>query len=497
MEKNPENPLSELNGLKQQYQSFNQTLEGQKIIDETEIKYTIKHCRNFFHSHCRTLLIDYPISIAIVLAVLSLYHVSAIFSVCAAVLLLVGMFTELWIVRDLNRQCQDDTLLKFTQHLFEAKRFLLIYYIVLSCSLLITAAMATAMADFPWLQLRLQYFLLTTVGIEILYLFLAHYRPLLNQCNEALGSIDSVNGYDKKSTRWIKFIGLVVLSFVALTAIFKLFHLPGGTLFMINTAIMIVAYSVALAVWLHRQRSLPILLGLLMISAVSIMIYLLMARINCWPPMRHLDIIHVSFQSREPGSTTAEGRFSINQIYAAESDEFVEASSDLLQTLSIMDVDLQEAGNHAILAVSVSDTARVNTLILGTNAPFEASDQLQWAWSEPGLEGQCQLYLLHKEPALGNLEQQPMIENALVEYKDQTPLFLDIHLTQEAEMQWQANLIKLDNQPNPVALAAVHDGKVLCVGIFDHEKIGYQSIRFSLAPNTAVSQPLLLELINN
>lgn len=497
MEKNPENPLNALKGLKQQYQSFNQALEGQKIISDDEVGYTIKHCCDFFRSHRKAVIIDYLISIVILLAVLALYHVSAIFSVCTAMILLVGMFTELWIVRDLDRQCKNDSLLKFSQHLFDAKRFLLIYYIVLACSLLIISAMATAMADLPWIHLRLQYFLLTTVGMEIVFLFLAHYRPLRNQCNEALGTISADSGYNKKSTRWIKFIGLVVLSFVVLTAVFKLNHLPGGTLFMIDTAVLIIAYSVALAVWLHHHRSLPILLGLLMVWTVSVMTYMVMARINCWPPMQHLDKIHVASQSRKTGATTAEGRFSINQIYDTESVESVEATSDLLQALSLMDVDLLEAGDHAILAVSESDTARVNTLILGTNAPFGADPQLLWAWSGPSAEGHYQLYLLYKEPVLGNLEQKPMIEHALVEYQDQTPIFLDIHLTPEAEMQWQSNLLKLDNQPNPVALAAVLDGKVLCEGIFDHKKIGYQSIRFSLAPNAAVSQQLLQELINN
>lgn len=497
MEKNPKNPLDELEGLKQQYQSFSQALEGQKIIDDKEVGYTVKHCRNFFRTHRKTVIIDYLISIAILLAVLALYHVSAIFSVCASMILLVGMFTELWIVRDLDRQCQNDSLLKFSQHLFDAKRFLLIYYIVLACSLLIIAAMATAMADFPWLRLHLQYFLLTTVGVEITFLFLAHYLPLLNQCNEALDAISADNGHNKKSTRWIKFIGLIVLAFMALTAVFKLNHLPGGTLFMLDTAALIIAYSVALAVWLHRHRALPVLLGLFMVWAVSVMVYLVMARINCWPPMQHLDKIHVELQKREPEDTAAEGRFAIHQLYFMESGEFAEASSDLVSALSAMDIDLLDADTPALLAVSVSDTALVNTFIHSPNAPFGASDQFQFAWSMPMANGRCQLYLLYKEAVVGNFNRKPLLDGVSVEYKGQTPLHLDLYLTQEAEIEWQANLMKLDNQSVPAILAAVYDDEVICIGDFDHEKIGYQSIRFSLEPNTTIPQSLLQELVNN
>lgn len=497
MEKIPENPLDELKGLKQQYQSFNQTLEGQKIISDNEVGYTVKHCRDFFHAHRKSVLIGYPISIAILLAVLALYHVSAIFSVCTAMLLLVGMFTELWIVSDLDHQCQNDSLLKFSQHLFDAKRFLLIYCIVLACSLLIIAAMATAMADLPWIHLRLQYFLLTTVGMEIVFLFLAHYLPLRNQCNEALGTISTANGNSKKSTRWIKFVGLVVLSFVVLTAVFKLNNLPGGTLFMLDTAVLIIAYSVALAVWLHRHRSLPILLGLLMVWTVSVMTYLVMARINCWPPMQHLDKIHVEFQRREPGDTAAEGRFAIHQLYFMESGEFVEASSDLVTVLSAMDMDVLDADNPALLAVSVSDTALVNTFFHKSNGLFGSGDQFQFAWSLPSSEGRCQLYLLYKEPVVGKLDQKPLLDGVSVEFKEQTPLHLDLYLTQEAEIEWQTNLMKLDNSSVPVILAAVHDGEVICVGCLDHEKIGYQRIRFSLEPNTTNSQSLVQKLIKN
>lgn len=497
MEKNPENPLDELKGLKQQYQSFSQTLEGQKIIDDKEVGYTVKHCRNFFRTHRKTVIIDYLISVAILLAVLALYHVSAIFSVCAAMILLVGMFTELWIVRDLDRQCQNDSLLKFSQHLFDAKRFLLIYYIVLACSLLIVAAMATAMADFPWLRLRLQYFLLTTVGVEITFLFLAHYLPLLNQCNETLEAISADNGLSKKSTRWIKFIGLVVLAFMALTAVFKLNHLPGGTLFMLDTAALIIAYSVALAVWLHRHRALPVLLGLFMVWAVSVMVYLVMARINCWPPMQHLDKIHVELQKREPEDTAVEGRFAIHQLYFMESGEFAEASSDLMSVLSAMDIDLLDAGTPALLAVAVSDTALVNTFIHSPNAPFGASDQFQFAWSMPSSEEWCQLYLLYKEPMVGNLNQKPLLDGVSIESMEQSLLYLNLYLTNEASIQWQANLIKLDNQPAPVLLAAVYGGEVICIGDFDHEKIGYQRIRFSLEPNTTISQSLVQKLIKN
>lgn len=497
MEKNPENPLNALKGLKQQYQSFNQALEGQKIISDDEVGYTIKHCRDFFRSHRKAVIIDYLISIAILLAVLALYHVSAIFSVCTAMILLVGMFTELWIVRDLDRQCQNDSLLKFSQHLFDAKRFLLIYYIVLACSLLIISAMATAMADLPWIHLRLQYFLLTTVGMEIVFLFLAHYLPLRNQCNEALGTISTANGNSKKSTRWIKFVGLVVLSFVVLTAVFKLNNLPGGTLFMLDTAVLIIAYSVALAVWLHYHRSLPILLGLLMVWTVSVMTYMVMARINCWPPLRHLDKNHVEFLKREPNDSAAAGRFAIHQLYFIECDEFAEASSDLVSALSTMNIDLLDADPPALLAVAVGDTALVNTFIHGSNAPLGAGDQFQFAWSMPVADGRCQLYLLYKNPIVGSLNQKPLLDGVSVEYKEQTPLHLDLYLTQEAAIEWQANLMKLDDKSAPVLFSAVYDGKVLCIGTFDHKKIGYQSIRFSLESNTTIPQSLLQELVNN
>ncbi|MCQ2234873.1 MAG: hypothetical protein MJZ24_09075 [Paludibacteraceae bacterium] len=493
MEKNLENPLEELNRLKQQYQSFNQNLEGQKIIDDMEVSYTIKHCRNFFRSHCRTTLIDYPISIAIILTVLFLYKVSAIFAVAVAVLLLVGMFTELWIIKDLARQCQSDTLMKFTQRLFETKRILLIYYIVLTCSLLIIATIATAIADIPWVHWGLQCVPLLTVGVEMVYLFLAHYLPLRGQCNETLESIAGDCDTDKRFKRGVKFFGFVVLFFVVFTAAFKIFVLPGGTLLMLFTALLVIIFSI---VWLRRY-SFPPLLDIFLVLVVTIMVYWAMASVNCWPPMRPLYNVDHYFLKRESDSTIAEGRFSINQIYSATTDEWADASSILLSALSAMDVALLDADSRALLAVSTSDTAQVNALIHGSDTAFVADNSLIWAWSVPDREGKCQLYPLYKEPILGNLHQKPLLDIVGVECRNQTPFSLDLCLTHEAEWQWQANLVKLDNQPAPVTLAAVLDGMVLTLGIFDHENIGYQLIHFSLDTNTSWHKSIVRELINN
>lgn len=496
MENQNDNKLHELDELKQQYESFSQTLKGQKIMGSDEVGYVVNHSRDYFHQHRRNVMVGYLVGMLLLLVVLGLFKANLAFSVIAVLLLLVGMFTELWLIKDLVVISQTGTPLQLAQRLFEAKGIFLVYYITLFISLMLISFLVAATMDLPPMLFSLRWIVMMVPFAVLLSFVFMNYLPFCGQCNTTLKHVAAEVDSSRRFSRGLKFFGITILFFAAITAVLKMFHLPGGTLAMLVTFLWVIVYSFALAIWLHRRRSFPILLGLLMAVAISLMSYLVMARINCWPPMRHLDNYSHFLQERATDDSTALGQLAIMQV-CPDIDQNVAA--DLQKALAKVGVEcrlLEEC--DAFLAVAVSDTAQTNRIIAACESPLLKDSTVAFCWSLPDCDGQSMLYALSKSPVVsGSKGEAPLLSLAEIEYLRELPHSLTLYLTPYAEEQWQAAVFRIDQQCARSKVAVVFDGEVLCLGAIDHDNLGYEQLTFELSPSSSVDNDVIVQLVRN
>lgn len=508
METNFDNQLPELDELKQQYKVFNDNLDSQTIVDGKNVTYIVNHCKGYFQTYRRNLLIYYPLAIILMGLLLAMLKVSAAFIVTAASVLFLGFLTELWLTKELtDKSIGESSLAEFAQRAFEAKQGLLIYNIVLICSLFVLLFIAIATLDVPDSSIPTIRMALLILCVLSAAVFLIRYLPVYRQCSKVIRSV-APDSPKLNSRRGVKVFGIAIVACALITAIFKLLHLPGGTLFMLLTGLFAIAYSIVLAVRLRKRQGTPVAVSLLLVVAMSLMTYLVMAWVNCWPPMSHTNKWTSEFRERPQDDLSAAGTFALREV--AKADETVlDALQEALGQAGVKLFPMD--GSCAMASVSVKDTAEVNAVIACLNADnnlgasvfvWTATDTCleisPFVWTDADQDGRCQLYALKELPLFSGMGQKtPLIDRAEVETVDGTPIRLTLTLAPEANKLWQTAVFGFVQRDEEVNLAAILDGHVLAVGKVDNDYIGYQRLTFGLPRHTAVTPAVLDELIKN
>ena len=508
METNFDKQLPELDELKQQYKTFNDNLAGQKIVDSQKVTYIVNHCKGYFRTYRRNLLVYYPLAILLMGLLLAMLKVSAVFVVTVASVLFLGFLTELWLTKELtDKSIGESSLAEFAQRAFEAKQGLLIFNIVLICSLFILLFIAIITLDVPDSSIptiKIAIFVLCGLSVVV---FLIRYLPVYRQCSQVIRSVE-LDSQNLSSRRGMKLFGIAIVAFALITAIFKSLHLPGGTLLMMLTGLFMIAYSIVLAVRLRKRQGTPVVVSLLLIVAMSLMTYLVMAWVNCWPPMRPTHKWTSEFRERPQGDLSAVGTFALREV--AKVDETVlDALQEALSQAGVNGFPVN--GTYAMASVSVKDTTKVNAIIARINADGNLGKPLliwtakdtyleisPFVWTSADKEERCQLYALKELPLFSGMGQKtPLIDCAEVECVEGTPIRLTLTLTPEANKQWQTAVFGYVQRAEEVNLAVILNGNLIAVGQVDNDYIGYQRITFGLDSNTIFSPTMLDELIQN
>lgn len=487
--------MPEMERLRQQYKRFNQNIENQKIVDEDNINYVVHNCRSCFQRHRQHILIGYPLAIVLFAGAVLLFGRHVAFAVLAALILLLGMCAELWITKDLAFNSNKAGLSEWAQQHFTAKRVFLVYYLTLICSLYFIVFMVSATADVPNCMASMVNIVIGSLFGVSLVGFLLLYLPIYRQCDEVARSVQIEIDKPGNSNKSFRFIGLVVLFFMAVTAVMKLLHLPGGTLAMIFAGLLVVVYACAGAVRLRRRRHCPIILCILLMAVTPLITYLAMARINCWPlggPDRHWMI----YRSNDEDDGASNGNFALVEVCTNHSSELAAEMQSALLKSGIAGILMSDS--PALITVSASDTAQART-VLADNGGCTLDADLSIRWSLPDADGRCMLFLVHSNPLVGSQQGETrVLDHVFMLSKSyMAPSWLEMVLRPEAEARWQTAVFQFRQQQTTTTVAAVLRGQVICHGIIDHDDIGYKSLRFSLPSNAVISAPVLDELIRN
>lgn len=489
MENHSDNPMHELDELKQQYKSFSQSLEGHQIINNNKVQYVVNNCRGHFQRHRRNVLIFYPLAMVLFSGSVLLVGGYASFAVLSALLLLVGMLAELWITADLSLSSNEIGLVEWAQRHYAAKRRFLLYYIVLICSLFYIIFLVGATLDVP-------NHLLDTVKIVIISLlvlslvgFILLYMPVYRQCNELLRSANIEVDKSVGKNIGFLFLGILVLLSMAVTAVFKLMEWPGGTLLMLIAGVLIVAYAVVGAVRLRKRRHCPIILSVLLVLIAPIMTYLVMARINKWPWGGPDPFSHYIVEAKDGDVLNAD--IALVEVCSNYRPDLAAEVRSRLQQSGIASTLLPDS--PALVAVCVADTAKANALLAECCPPQKG---LAPCWSLPDTANQCLLFLVHTAPIV---ESHPG-QSSIIHYGDlmcrlQQPYLLFLQLCSDAETAWQTAIFRFTQRQTPTTVAVVFDGTVICYGVVDRYNIGYQNLNFQLSANSTISYPLLNDMI--
>lgn len=485
MEKNSDNPMHELDKLKQQYKFFNQNLEGQQIVDTDKVQYVVNNCSSHFQRHRRNVLICYPLAMVLFAGCVLLVGGHVAYAVLSAMFLLLGMVAELWITKNLSLNSNKVGLVEWAQQHYAAKRIFLLYYLTLICSLYYIIFIVCATLDVPNHMVGK-----VTIAIAVLFGlslvgFLMLYLPIYRQCNEVLCSVKTEVDKSGAQNRGFHFLGLVVLFFIAVTAALKLLHLPGATLVMLFAAVLIVAYAIVGAVRLRLRRHCPIILSILLVLVVPLMTYLVIARINHWPLGGHNRYSYYVADTKNDSLST--GDMALVEVCTNYRPDLSSKLCSTLQHSGIESALLSDS--PALIAVPAADTAQVNVLLA---ANFSLKDGLTTRWSLPDIYGKCMLYLVHSSPIVSTRPGEPqMIDRAYLMRDSQKPLRLEINLRPQAETIWQAAVFQFVQRQSPTTVAVVFHNAVICQGVVDRDLIGYQRLCFKLSPNSSISESLL------
>lgn len=509
METNFENQLPELDELKQQYKVFNSKLDGQAIVHDENVTYIINHCRGYFQNRRRNVLIYYPLAMVLAGLLLAMLKAPAVYIVLAATVLLFGLVTELWLTKGLtDKSLGESSLAEFAQRAFEAKQLFLIYDIALICLLFVILFTVIITLDVPDSGIPIiNTAILILCGLSVV-VFLIRYLPVYRQCSKVIRSVEQDSKDFKSSNRGVKAFGIAIVVFILMTAIFKLLHLPCGTIVMLFTGLLTIIFAVVLAVRLHKRQGAPVIISLLLFVAMSQVVYFLMAWVNHWPPMRQNCKWVMEYRLRPQEDISAGGAFELWEV--AELDKHViDALQDALAQEGV-NVS-QDEESHAMASVPVSDTAKANAVILRFNADNSLGmpvfiwtntdtclEMSPLVWTNADRAGRCQLYALSGLPILSDMGQgNPLLRYAGLDYFDSVPARLRFNLTSEARKQWQVAMFGFGQRDKPVRLAAILHGHMIAVSKVDNDHIGYQSIEFALDPLTSIASSTLDELIKN
>ncbi len=499
MNENIEDQIPNLDRIKRQYKALDESLEGQKIIDSKDANYVVNHCCDHFQKHRRAVLAAYPFAIVALGAFMALFGAPVTVCVFMAVVLLAGLFCELWLTKQLSSErISGCSLIEMARLAYSVSRAFLAYYLILTCFIFLMLFVFLMMMDVPDYMDGMLGGGLALAGGLCVAMFLFLYVPVCRRCKEVLKTVGEDafgSAMSRESGYSVRVVGFAVLCFAIVTACMKLLHLPGGTLMMLFAGVLVIVYVVLQA--LSKCGWLRVLL--MVVSVLGV--YLVMALVNMWPPFRHISHYAVVYAERPQGDMLSSNTLSFWEVETAFPEEGVQNVVNALCDMGVRPI-VGGSVKGALLSVCVSDTSDVAQKLMSVVAPFTKMERLVLSWSHADVEGLCQLYLLRVNGAgpvmsSGQMKEMPMIERAVMEYYDSVNVRLNFVPTEEARKVWQSVVFGCKQSQAPVYVAAVLNGNVLCCGEVDNEYLGYQRLSFMISDAAALPPAVLEEIVKN
>ena len=511
MNENIEDQIPNLDRIKRQYKALDESLEGQKIIDSKDANYVVNHCCDHFQRHRHVVLAAYPFAIVALGAFMALFGTPVAVYVFIAVVLLVGLFCELWLTKQFSSErISGCSLIEMARLAYSVSRAFLAYYLILTCFVFLMLFVFLMMMDVPDYMDGMLGGGLALAGGVCVAMFLFLYVPVCRRCKEvqdseivnseraaAVNSQFTIHNSQNNSGYSVRVVGFAVLCFALVTACMKLLHLPGGTLMLLFAGVLAIVYVVLLAVRLSKCGWLRALL--MVVSVLGV--YLVMALVNKWPPFCHNSHYAVVYAERPQGDMLSSNTLSFWEVETAFPEEGVQSVVNALCDMGVRPI-VGGSIKGALLSVCVSDTSDVAQKLMSVVAPFTKMERFVLSWSHADAEGLCQLYLLSVNgsgPVMssGQMNEMPMIERAVMEYYDSVNVRLNFVPTEEARKVWQSVVFGCKQSQAPVHVAAVLNGNVLCCGEVDNEYLGYQRLSFKISNVAALSPAVLEEIVRN
>ena len=517
MNENIEDQIPNLDRIKRQYKALDESLEGQKIIDSKDTDYVVNHCCDHFQRHRHVVLAAYPFAIVALGAFMALFGTPVAVYVFIAVVLLLGLFCELWLTKQLSSErISGCSLIEMARLAYSVSRAFLAYYLILTCFVFLMLYVFFMMMDVPDYMDGMLGGGLALAGGVCVAMFLFLYVPVCRRCKEVLKTVGedalvkdiqmyrcsdiqkSENLKVLKSENLsvsVRVVGFAVLCFAIVTACMKLLHLPGGTLMMLFAGVLAIVYVVLQA--LSKCGWLRVLL--MVVSVLGV--YLVMALVNKWPPFCHNSHYALVYAERPQGDMLSSNTLSFWEVETAFPEEGVQSVVNALCDMGVRPI-VGGSIKGALLSVCVSDTSDVAQKLMSVVAPFIKMERFVLSWSHADAEGLCQLYLLRVNgsgPVMssGQMNEMPMIERAVMYYYDSVNVRLKFFPTEEARKVWQSVVFGCMQSQAPVHVAAVLNGNVLCCGEVDNEYLGYQRLSFKISNVAALSPAVLEEIVRN
>lgn len=222
MENNEKNNLNELEQLKAQYETLKQQFDQQEIVNDRLMKTAIKKEVDFFARYRKSVMITYPIMAVLLIAIyawqgwtwpfglafLLVPNLSLLWFGGLALLLIMAVFYELWLTRNVKRKVMENSdLLTLSKNMQKLKTGYAIYtgflflisYLLVSLVLINGDDMTQNIADINTQQYynAIGYFF--AVGVVLLFVFAMLYRNFVGHCNNVIQHIDAIEG--KTSSR--------------------------------------------------------------------------------------------------------------------------------------------------------------------------------------------------------------------------------------------------------------------------------------------------------
>ncbi len=303
MEQMNDNPLSELEGLKQKYNEAQKHLDNQEILNESLLKSALQTHAGYFTRRRKVVMIGCPILAAAVLVVMNLLHVPALYQIISLLMLATIMFFELWLTRDLRQKVVENCDLLTLARNMRTIRTSYIYFVVLmELTLIVLLFCITAeilhmapingnnyFSDHAMLFYWLSCGICILVGILLCWSFLRHCSNIMKRVQEQLCETQAERL--KRNSLGYRIIAIIALVLFILTAVFKLNHAAGGTLLMlVGGLFLFIAVVLLLINFVRRNRgpfyyTIPFFLFCSVLTAL--VLYLAMAFVNRLPPFFH------------------------------------------------------------------------------------------------------------------------------------------------------------------------------------------------------------------
>ena len=221
MENQENNNLSELEQLKQQYETLKEQLDQQEIVNDRLMKSAIQTNVNFFTRNRKTVMILYPI-----MAVLLYIYFDNIgfraFGFIMALLLAVCTVVELWLTRNTRQQVVENSdLLTLSKNMQQLKTGYAIYLVVwLLVCFVFGAVFAFKVVDTQGLngpRFMNVIWLMGFMAVLLVVFGIVTYRSFVGHCNNVIRQIDAIEGRptSKKNMTFWYFLGVLVLVLAA------------------------------------------------------------------------------------------------------------------------------------------------------------------------------------------------------------------------------------------------------------------------------------------